>query len=86
MKSSPRYRFFRVIIGGDLIDIDIFQYPHKTTVIFSMILYQNEQIIMASKTDSERKTAIKLAQHSFNLSKKLYESKYNSPPAIEMPF
>lgn len=59
MRSSPKYRFFRVMIGGELVDVDIFQYSHKTTVVMSMLYYNQEQIIMASVTAPERKIAIK---------------------------
>ncbi|MDR7071414.1 hypothetical protein [Fictibacillus barbaricus] len=86
MKSSPQYRFFRVIMGGELIDIDIFQYPDKTTVVISIIDYRNEQMIMVSKTDIVRKTAIKLALQSFKLSKQRYENKHNPPPILEVPY
>jgi hypothetical protein len=85
MKNTPQYRFFRVISGGDLVDIDIFQYPDKTKVIVSMIYYKNEQIILVSKSDVNRKSAIKLAMQSFELTKKIYESKCNPPPLEEIP-
>ncbi|MCM3733384.1 hypothetical protein M3196_17165 [Fictibacillus nanhaiensis] len=83
MKSSPRYRFFRVISGGDLINFDIYQYPHITTVIISMLYYQQEHILMISHTNSDRKTAIKTANHSFQQSKILYEKKINPPPVLK---
>ncbi|WNB91202.1 hypothetical protein [Bacillus sp. NEB1478] len=86
MKSSPHYRFFRVIMGGEIIDIDIFQYPNKTTVVISMIFYKNEQVILVSKTDKDRKTAIKLAQQTFSFSRECCEKKYSSPPIMEIPF
>jgi hypothetical protein len=82
MKSSPRYRFFRVISGGDLVDIDIFQYPHKTTVVISMLYYKQEHILMVSKTSNDRRTAIKLANFSFLQSKTLYEKKLKTPPVL----
>ena len=86
MKSSPRYLFFRVIMGGETMDIDIFQYPHKTTVVITMIFFENEQVILVSKTDEDRKTAINLAQQSFSLSRQHYEKMYNFPPIMEIPF
>jgi hypothetical protein len=82
MKSSPHYRFFRVISGGDLLDIDIFQYPHKTTVVISMLYYKQEHILMVSQTNPDRRTAIRLANFSFLKSKNLYEKKLNIPPVL----
>lgn len=82
MKSSPRYRFFRVISGGDLVDIDIFQYPNKTTVVISMLYYKQEHILMVSKTNTDRRTAIRLAAFSFLQSKVLYEEKLKTPPVL----
>jgi hypothetical protein len=82
MKISPRYRFFRVISGGDLIDIDIFQYPHKTTVVISMIYYKQEHILITSISDHERKSAIRLANLTFQKSKKAFEQKHSIPPVL----
>lgn len=82
MKSSSRYRFFRVISGGDLLDIDIFQYPDKTTVVISMLYYKQEHIIMVSKTSSDRRTALRLANFSFLQTKILYEKKLKTPPVL----
>lgn len=82
MKSSPRYRYFRVISGGDLLDIDILQYPHKTIVVISMLYHKQEHILMVSKTSSDRKTAIRLANLSFVQSKILYEKKLKTPPVL----
>lgn len=65
MRNSPKYRFFRVMIEGELVDVDIFQYSHKTTVVMSMLYYKQEQIIMASVTAPERKIALKRASLSF---------------------
>ncbi|OOE12753.1 hypothetical protein UN64_11885 [Fictibacillus arsenicus] len=65
VKSSPRYRFFRVISGGDLVDIDIFQYPHKTAVVISMLYYKQEHILMVSKSSTDRRTTIRLANFPF---------------------
>jgi hypothetical protein len=73
-------------MGGELIDIDIFQYPDKTTVVISIMDYKNEHMIMVSKTDKDRRAAIKLALQSFSLSKQLYANKYNPPPIMEIPF
>ncbi len=75
MRSSPKYRFFRVMIGDDVVDVDIFQYSHKTTVVMSMLYYKHEQIIMASVTAPERKIALKRASLSFQQTKTAYEKK-----------
>ncbi|MCM3719043.1 hypothetical protein [Fictibacillus phosphorivorans] len=82
MKSSPRYRFFRVILGGDVVDIDIFQFPHKTTVVFSMLFYKQEHTLMVSKTSPDRGTALRNANFSFLQSKAQLEKKFKTPPIL----
>lgn len=75
MKSSPKYRFFRVMIRGEMIDIDIFQYSHETTVVMSMLYYKQEHIIMTTVSATERKSALKRAFILFQQIKLNYENK-----------
>lgn len=78
MVSTPQYRFIRLITGSEILDVDIFLFTDKTTVVVSMLYYKYEHIIMSSQTAPDRKTALKHAFHSFYKTKFIYDQKHLS--------
>ncbi|MQR97245.1 hypothetical protein [Fictibacillus phosphorivorans] len=78
MISVPQYRFIRLIIGNEILDVDIFLFTDKTTVVVSMLYYKHEHIIMSSQTAPDRKTALKNAFHAFYETKFIYDQKHLS--------
>ncbi|WP_416730886.1 hypothetical protein [Fictibacillus sp. JL2B1089] len=76
MVRSPQYRFIRLITRSEILDVDIFLFSDKTTVVVSMLYYKHEHIIMSSQTAPDRKTALKHAFHSFYKTKFIYDQKH----------
>ncbi|MBH0162325.1 MULTISPECIES: hypothetical protein [Fictibacillus] len=75
MVRTPQYRFIRLITGNEIMDVDLFLYTNKTTVVVSMLYYKQEHIIMSSHTAPDRKTALKQAFHTFYETKFIYDQK-----------
>ncbi|MED1865736.1 hypothetical protein P4V41_19945 [Fictibacillus nanhaiensis] len=78
MVSTPKCRFIRLIIGNEVLDIDIFLYTEKVTVVVSMLYYKHDHIIMSSHTAPDRKSALKHAFHAFYETKFIYDQKHLS--------